>query len=360
MSSSSLQLAFLYMPDISGFTQFVNETEIEHSTHIIQELLEIIISANQLNMELMEIEGDAVFFYRFGKTPSLKEIIEQSKIIFKNFHEHLLKYEHQRICQCGACRTANNLTLKFIVHSGTVSSYYVRDRFKLIGKDIIILHRLLKNKIPSNEYLLLTESLFELFNNEYLEKHQLSALKETEEFDTALINYKYIPTKQWLNEIVHPDENGNEKVPNMVPAVSINKEIKAPSDIVFNYIANLSKRAEWMKGIKNIEVVSGEKINQAGTIHKCIVENNNILLFKTNYFEHTDDGYSIIETDSTNESFAQQFTVEKISPDSCMVNLQFLVKNHLVSKTMFSFFMKNRTKINFTKSLETLKIRFEK
>jgi hypothetical protein len=115
-----------------------------------------------------------------------------------------------------------------------------------------------------------------------------------------------------------------------------------------------------MKGVKNIEVVSGEKINQAGTIHKCIVENNNILLFKTNYFEHTDDDYSITETDSNNESFAQQFTVEKISPDSCMVNLQFLVKNHFVSKTMFSFFMKNRTTINFTNSLEALRTRFGK
>jgi len=348
------------MPDISGFTQFVNETEIEHSTHIIQELLEIIISANQLNMELMEIEGDAVFFYRFGNTPSLKGIIEQSKTIFKKFHEHLLKYEHRRVCQCGACRTANNLTLKFIVHCGTVSSYYIRDRFKLIGKDIIILHRLLKNKVPSNEYLLLTESLFGLFNNEYLEKHQLSAVEETEEFDTALINYKYIQTKQWLNEIGHPDETGNEKVPNMVPAVSINKEIKAPSDIVFNYIANLSKRAEWMKGVKNIEIVSGEKINQAGTIHKCIVENNNISLFKTNYFEHTDEDYSITETDSNNESFAQQFTVEKISPDSCMVNLQFLVKNRLINKLMFFLFMKKRITKNFVMSLVTLRTRFNK
>ncbi|MEO6949577.1 MAG: DUF2652 domain-containing protein, partial [Ginsengibacter sp.] len=129
MSTANKQQAFLYMPDISGFTQFVTETEIEHSTHIIQELLEIIIADNHLNMEVIEIEGDAVFFFRFGKSPSVKEIVEQSKSIFEKFHLHLLKYEHQRICQCRTCKTASNLTLKFIIHSGMVSSYHIMDRF---------------------------------------------------------------------------------------------------------------------------------------------------------------------------------------------------------------------------------------
>ena len=31
----------LFIPDISGFTRFVNETEIEHSRQIIQKLAEI-------------------------------------------------------------------------------------------------------------------------------------------------------------------------------------------------------------------------------------------------------------------------------------------------------------------------------
>ena len=49
----------LFIPDISGFTQFVNETEIDHSRLIIQELLEILINANEIGLEISEIEGDA-------------------------------------------------------------------------------------------------------------------------------------------------------------------------------------------------------------------------------------------------------------------------------------------------------------
>ncbi|MGK2864071.1 MAG: hypothetical protein ACSLE0_19220 [Chitinophagaceae bacterium] len=34
----------IFIPDISGFTGFVNETDIEHSRHIIQELQETMLS----------------------------------------------------------------------------------------------------------------------------------------------------------------------------------------------------------------------------------------------------------------------------------------------------------------------------
>jgi len=67
----------LFIPDISGFTNFVTNTEIEHSRHIIQELLEVIINSNNLGLEISEIEGDAILFYKYGDTPDLKEIYSQ-------------------------------------------------------------------------------------------------------------------------------------------------------------------------------------------------------------------------------------------------------------------------------------------
>ncbi len=360
MSTANKQHAFLYMPDISGFTQFVTETEIEHSTHIIQELLEIIIADNHLNMEVIEIEGDAVFFFRFGKSPSVKEIVEQSKSIFEKFHLHLLKYEHQRICQCRTCKTASNLTLKFIIHSGMVSSYHIMDRFKLIGKDIIILHRLLKNKVPSDEYLLLTEPFFGELTDEYLHEKKLSAIEETETFDEALIKYKYIQTKNWLNKLEYQNDNSNKEIPNLIQVINVSKEINAPADKVWNYIIDLSKRSNWIKQIRTINAISGEKINRVGTVHKCILENNNVLLFKANYFENNDDILSITELDSHNGLFARQFTIEKSSPDSCIVHLQFLIKNQLINRTLFSIFKKKRMTRNYMISLEKLKTIFDK
>src|SRR3954465_14700033 len=101
----------LFVPDISGFTRFVNETEIDHSRLIIQELLEVLINANQIGLEVSEIEGDAILFYRFGESPDLQKIYKQVERMFCEFHRSLSIYEDRRFCQCKACGSAINLTL---------------------------------------------------------------------------------------------------------------------------------------------------------------------------------------------------------------------------------------------------------
>jgi len=49
----------LFIPDISGFTRFVNEMEIEHCRLIIQELLEVLINANH--------NSSTVIHFRFAR-----------------------------------------------------------------------------------------------------------------------------------------------------------------------------------------------------------------------------------------------------------------------------------------------------
>src|SRR6266487_1836574 len=106
----------LFIPDISGFTKFINETEIEHSRYIIEELLENIINSNQIGLNISEIEGDAVLFYHFGETPSLEEIYRQVESMFCNFQKQIKNYESRRVCICKACTAAVDLSLKVITH----------------------------------------------------------------------------------------------------------------------------------------------------------------------------------------------------------------------------------------------------
>ncbi len=135
----------IFIPDISGFTRFVNEVEIDHSRHIIQELLEVIINSNKIGLEVSEIEGDAILFYKYGDSPDLKEVYDQVEKMFCEFHKQLHTYDHRRFCQCKACTGAVDLTLKVITHYGEFTGYNVKNFNKLIGKDIIVAHQLLKN-----------------------------------------------------------------------------------------------------------------------------------------------------------------------------------------------------------------------
>ena len=149
----------LFIPDISGFTRFVNETEIDHSRLIIQELLEILINSNEIGLEISEIEGDAILFFKYGEPPALEQLYHQVEKMFCEFHRSLIYYDNRRYCQCKACISAKDLTLKVITHYGEFTGYNVKNFNKLIGKDIIVAHQLLKNDIEQHEYWLVTKSL---------------------------------------------------------------------------------------------------------------------------------------------------------------------------------------------------------
>ena len=53
----------LVIADISGYTRFLTESELEHATGIIGDLLNAVISAIQAPLTVSSVEGDAVFTY---------------------------------------------------------------------------------------------------------------------------------------------------------------------------------------------------------------------------------------------------------------------------------------------------------
>src|SRR4026208_1952920 len=151
----------LFIPDISGFSKFVNEVEIQHSQFIIQQLLEVLINANDSDLEISEIEGDAILFYKFGQPVELNSLYKQVEKMFRAFHQYLISYDNRKICQCKACISAVDLTLKVITHYGEFTPLSVGQFNKLIGKDVIVAHQLLKNEIPQHEYWLGTNDLLQ-------------------------------------------------------------------------------------------------------------------------------------------------------------------------------------------------------
>ena len=161
VSEQAVQPDLLFMPGISGFTEFVNKMEIIYAQSIIGELLEVIMEGNQINLQVSEIEGDTIFFYRLGNAPKMEQLLEQVQLMFIRFNQQLQRYDHKRICPCGACKAGKGLKLKLFAHFGEVTSYNVKEHHQLFGKDVIVLHRLLKNSLDKKEYALFTNSVFE-------------------------------------------------------------------------------------------------------------------------------------------------------------------------------------------------------
>ena len=188
-------LGFLYIPDISGFTKFVTQTEIEHSNEIISDLIEVIIKSNDLGLNISEIEGDSVLFYLLGEPPALEAIVDQSKKIFMDFHAAIQTMTQEFDCNCKACTTISHLTLKFITHWGECKEVPIQKFTKLIGSDVILAHRLLKNSVPDKEYLLLSQKYLDNQESKSLIREEWINYKQDIEIleDFGEINIQYIP-----------------------------------------------------------------------------------------------------------------------------------------------------------------------
>ncbi len=152
------------MPDLTGFTRFMIENSLEVSQHVIPSILNNLIEANMLNFKVSEIEGDAILFYKTKELPSFEALAHQCRVFFNTFIIELKKlgiFIDEQI----AAQTIQNLGLKIIFHYGEVSLTRIGNRVKMIGQDVIIAHRLLKNPIPYDEYALFSEKVFQYYNN---------------------------------------------------------------------------------------------------------------------------------------------------------------------------------------------------
>src|SRR5687767_11860656 len=139
----------ILIPDISGFTAFMTTTELSHSTHAINMLMDSILTAVGEEYDVSEIEGDAVLLIRKGSPPARQEIMATCFRIFQAFHFRRKWMEQYTICPCNACLGLAYLTLKFIVHHGPLAEMKVGRFIKHSGTDMIVAHRLLKNSIDN-------------------------------------------------------------------------------------------------------------------------------------------------------------------------------------------------------------------
>lgn len=259
------------MPDISGFAGFVENTAIEHSIHIISELLEILLDNNVLEMELAEVEGDALFMYS-EKEFSFSDIEHQVSEMLNAFHRHLKSYDHQRICNCGACSTALDLKIKFLLHHGRLDFIQVKDIKKPFGQDVNRIHRLLKNDIPISEYLLLSHLAFEAL---HLEQTSHELVKLESKYDISIRSYYYVSLDKYRKEPSEPVSSEAKIGIDKKAEIIVEKEIAVPLHVIYELVSNFKYRQRWDDSLTSIQFDEA-KVNRVGTRHNCIIGNRQI------------------------------------------------------------------------------------
>jgi hypothetical protein len=142
------QQGFLIISDITGYSKYINESELEHARDSLTALLNLLIQHTQSPLVLSKLEGDAVFSSApaggFLQGQSLLDMIETT---YASFRKALELMVINTTCTCNACRNLPNLDLKFFVHFGSYMTQKLGNFNELVGNDVNLVHRLAKNHI---------------------------------------------------------------------------------------------------------------------------------------------------------------------------------------------------------------------
>lgn len=161
--NNETQHGYLVLADISGYTSYLAGTELTHARDVLSELLELIVLRFKSLLNIVKLEGDAVFAHvpkkEILRDETLLEMLESTYLAFRDRVEGIRR---RTTCQCNACKAIPALDLKFIVHFGEYVVQNVSGITELVGSDVNLVHRLLKNHVSEatdwRAYALFTEA----------------------------------------------------------------------------------------------------------------------------------------------------------------------------------------------------------
>ena len=166
-----LKNIIIVIADVSGYSEFItqNQTALLHAEEIISQLIETVISTADYPLTINKLEGDAALMYAEisdDEAVVVPDVLKQVTEFFKRFHQKITELTGERAqCPCDACQRVRELKLKVIVHKGEAAIKKIRHFEELAGVSVILAHRLLKNTLPINQYILLTEPVATYFDN---------------------------------------------------------------------------------------------------------------------------------------------------------------------------------------------------
>lgn len=226
---SETRRALLLIADISGYTKFMtcSRVSLAHAQAIITELMNSIISEINVPLHIVEVEGDAVFFYGVEEEGSctweqvVSELSHKILDLFHSFYRRLNDLKRLNTGRTNTCDRIGELKLKVISHIGDVLFYKIANFSKLSGPDVILIHRLLKNSVEANQYLLMTEQSF----TEMSKYQKLKVYKQNESYEDfgKITVYVHCPNLAGLSKEQTPDKYGNDFFPQKKESLEIAK-----------------------------------------------------------------------------------------------------------------------------------------
>jgi Protein of unknown function (DUF2652)/Polyketide cyclase / dehydrase and lipid transport len=264
------QPACFLIADISGYTGYLAGVELDHAQDILADLVGAVVSALRPTFRLAKLEGDAAFTYLPAERLDGSMLLDTIERCYFGFRRRRRDVRQATACECNACTRIPDLDLKFVVHHGQAVVQKVAGRQELLGPDVIIVHRLLKNTVVETTgieaYALLTQACVDAAD---LEPPVLAmrAHAETYEHVGEMGCWVHDLERRWAEE----DARARVRLAPEEAVLALSIPTAVPPQVAWDFLTRPGQRMSWQPWVTGVTVegVAGGR-RGAGSSNHCM------------------------------------------------------------------------------------------
>ncbi len=252
MLSASQPTCFL-IADISGYTGYLADVELDHAQDILADLIGAVVTALRPNFRLAKLEGDAAFTYATVDKVDGSMLLDTIERCYFGFRRRRRDVRQATSCECNACARIPDLNLKFVVHHGVAIRQKVAGRQELLGSDVIMVHRLLKNEVVDqlgmSAYALITQACIDASD---IDPAALDMRSITEAYD------RIGDVRAWAHDLEgrwqEEEARGRVFVSPEESILDLSVPTNVPPQVAWEYLTKPGQRMAWQPWVTEVTV----------------------------------------------------------------------------------------------------------
>lgn len=261
--------ACLIIADISGYTTYLAGAELDHAQDILADLMDTVVAALRPTFRLAKLEGDAAFVVALVDRLDGSVLQDTVDGCYFAFQRRQRDIRLATTCPCNACVLIPTLDLKLIAHHGVVAEQRMAGRVELVGRDVIVVHRLLKNEVQARlgiaAYALYTTACLEAMGID--DPTAVGLERHLETYDVIG------DVEGWVRDLRAAWTTEQSRVRVVVEAAdagwSLEAVLPAPPAITWAALTAPEHRLRWSAGITGLDEQTVGGRRGVGTLSHC-------------------------------------------------------------------------------------------
>jgi Protein of unknown function (DUF2652)/Polyketide cyclase / dehydrase and lipid transport len=261
--------ACLLLTDISGYTGYLAGVELDHAEDILADLMGTIVGALRPGFRLAKLEGDAAFMFAITEKLDGSLLLDTIERCYFAFRRRRRDVRQATSCECNACVRIPDLNLKFVVHHGTILRQRVAGHEELLGPDVILVHRLLKNEVIAltgiEAYALFSQQCVDAMDVD-VSALGMRASSEIYEHIGVIPVWVHDLGRRWQEE----ESRTRVIVDDRQVVYRFDTPTSAPPQVAWEFVTTPGRRITWQLGVTEVKVIATGNRRGVGSTNHCM------------------------------------------------------------------------------------------